>query len=84
MYFDSFADFLAMGKHGFYVWSAYGISAFLIIASMVLAMRGQGQVRQTLARQWRLEALAKEQAQETQRRQQHIEQKPEVDDESGT
>ena len=63
MYFDSLADFLAMGKHGFYVWSAYGISAFLIIASMVLAMRGQGQVRQTLARQWRLEALAKEQAQ---------------------
>jgi heme exporter protein D len=67
-----------------YVWSAYGISAFLIIASMVLAMRGQGQVRQTLAREWRLEALAKEQAQETQRRQQHTEQKPEVDDESGT
>ena len=52
MYFDSLADFLAMGKHGFYVWSAYGISAFLIIASMVLAMRGLGQVRQTLARQY--------------------------------
>lgn len=84
MYFDSLADFLAMGKHGFYVWSAYGISALLIGASMVLAMRGQGQVRQTLARQWRLEALAEEQAQEKQRRQQHTEQKPEVDDESGT
>ena len=53
MAFESFADFLAMGKHGFYVWSAYGISAFLIIASMVLALRGQGQVRQTLARQQR-------------------------------
>ncbi|MCG8394258.1 MAG: heme exporter protein CcmD [Pseudomonadales bacterium] len=55
MAFDSFADFLAMGRHGFYVWSAYGISALLIIASMVLAVRGQGRVRQTLARQQRRE-----------------------------
>ena len=38
MYFDSIADFIAMGKHGFYVWSAYGISAFLMIASMLLAL----------------------------------------------
>ena len=51
MAFDSFADFLAMGKHGFYVWSAYGVSALLIIANMALAIRGQGQVRQRLARQ---------------------------------
>ena len=31
MAFESFADFLAMGKHGPYVWAAYGVS-FLIIA----------------------------------------------------
>ena len=24
MAFDSFADFIAMGNHGFYVWLAYG------------------------------------------------------------
>ena len=59
MYFDSFADFLAMGKHGFYVWSAYGVSALLIIANMVLAIRGQGQVRQRLARQQRRDSLGK-------------------------
>ena len=53
MAFESFADFLAMGKHGFFVWTAYGISAVLIIASMVLALRGQGKVRETLARQQR-------------------------------
>jgi len=57
MYFDSLADFLAMGKHGFYVWSAYGVSALLIIANMVLAIRGQGQVRQRLARQQRRDSL---------------------------
>ena len=57
MAFDSFADFLAMGKHGFYVWSAYGVSALLIIVNMVLAIRGQGQVRQRLARQQRRDSL---------------------------
>lgn len=30
MAFESFADFLAMGKHAPYVWSAYGIT-FLIV-----------------------------------------------------
>ena len=84
MYFDSIADFIAMGKHGFYVWSAYGISAFLMIASMLLALRGKRQVRQTLARQWRLEDMAKQQAQDTACRQQSSKQTPEVNDESGT
>lgn len=31
MAFDSFSDFLAMGRHGLYVWLAYGVS-FAIIA----------------------------------------------------
>ncbi|WP_300522193.1 heme exporter protein CcmD [Alcanivorax sp.] len=57
MAFDSFADFLAMGKHGFYVWSAYGVSALLIIANMALAIRAQGQVRQRLVRQQRRDTL---------------------------
>jgi heme exporter protein D len=30
MYFDSLGEFFAMGKHGFYVWMAYGV--FLVIA----------------------------------------------------
>ena len=57
MAFESFADFLAMGKHGFYVWSAYGVSALLIIANMALAIRAQGQVRQRLGRQQRRDTL---------------------------
>ena len=57
MAFESFADFLAMGKHGFYVWSAYGVSALLIIANMALAIRAQGQVRQRLVRQQRRDSL---------------------------
>ena len=56
MYFDSFADFLAMGDHGFYVWGAYAISAFLIVGNMLLAWRQQGRVRAELTRRARREA----------------------------
>lgn len=50
MYFHSFADFLAMGGKGFFVWNAYGISAVLIVSSMVAAARGPGRVRRDIAR----------------------------------
>jgi len=36
MSFETFGDFLAMGKHGLYVWSAYGI-CFTVLAINVLA-----------------------------------------------
>ncbi|ASP40243.1 heme exporter protein CcmD [Bacterioplanes sanyensis] len=35
MEFSSFSEFLAMGKHGFYVWLSYGLTA-LIVAFNVL------------------------------------------------
>ena len=35
MAFDNFADFLAMGKHGAFVWSAYGISLIIIVANVI-------------------------------------------------
>lgn len=31
MAFDSFADFLAMGTHGPYVWAAYGLSLAIVV-----------------------------------------------------
>tara|TARA_R110002167_G_scaffold82282_4_gene224547 strand:- start:1296 stop:1499 length:204 start_codon:yes stop_codon:yes gene_type:complete len=36
MYFDSFADFVAMGGHALYVWLAYSI-ALVIIAFNVIS-----------------------------------------------
>ena len=42
MSFDSFGAFLAMGKHGLYVWSAYGICVAVLainVASPLLARR---------------------------------------------
>lgn len=35
MAFESFADFIAMGKHGPYVWSAYGITLVVVLANIV-------------------------------------------------
>jgi len=43
MAFETFADFLAMGKHGPYVWSAYGITLVVIainIAAPILRRKG--------------------------------------------
>lgn len=31
MQFESFAEFIAMGKHGFYVWLAYGATLSVIM-----------------------------------------------------
>ena len=35
MEFESFADFIAMGKHGPYVWSSYGIATVIILLNVV-------------------------------------------------
>ena len=35
MQFHSFAEFIAMGNHGFYIWLAYGFAA-LVVAWNVL------------------------------------------------
>ena len=32
MAFESFAEFLQMGRHGIYVWSAYGLTIFTLVA----------------------------------------------------
>jgi heme exporter protein D len=31
MYFDSFSDFLAMGKHALYVWMSYGFFVLTMV-----------------------------------------------------
>ena len=38
--FDSWSEFFAMGKHGFYVWSSYGVFFGLLIL-LVLVSYGQ-------------------------------------------
>lgn len=40
MYFDSFADFLAMGGHGLYVWTSYGLMAGGLALIIITSLRG--------------------------------------------
>lgn len=34
-HFESFAEFIQMGKHGYYVWLSYGISLLVIIYNIL-------------------------------------------------
>lgn len=49
MAFSSFAEFLAMGKHGAFVWSAYAIVVFAVIAIHIFVRLRQKRLRATLA-----------------------------------
>ena len=51
MYFDSFTEFLLMGKHGFYVWMAYGITAAVLLGSWLSARQAFVNAKQQIARQ---------------------------------
>ncbi|POD75554.1 heme exporter protein CcmD [Pseudomonas syringae group genomosp. 3] len=36
MSFESFSDFLAMGRHGLFVWSAYGLCLLVLLINVTL------------------------------------------------
>jgi len=52
MAFDSFSEFLQMGRHGFYVWSTYGISAFLLVAIALQTWHQQKQIKKQLIKRF--------------------------------
>lgn len=60
MAFESFADFLQMGRHGVFVWSAYGISLTLIAANLVAMVRRHRKVRADIRRGMRREQLTRD------------------------
>ena len=35
MEFSSVSEFLAMGRHGFYVWLSYGLTAVIVVINIV-------------------------------------------------
>ena len=59
--FASFSEFLAMGKHGFYVWLAYGLTFAVLGSLAVHSVAGHAKLRRDLA------AQARRNAQETNR-----------------
>lgn len=56
MYFETFNDFLEMGKHGFYVWLAYGISFAILIGNILNARWRKKQIIKEIARKQRRSA----------------------------
>ncbi len=57
MNFSSFADFVAMGKHGVYVWTSYGISLAVLILNVALPILARRRYLQDEARRLRREEL---------------------------
>ncbi|MFI8743946.1 heme exporter protein CcmD [Pseudomonas sp. NPDC077186] len=55
MNFSSFAEFLAMGSHGAYVWSAYGISLAVLALNVALPILARRRYLQDEARRLRRE-----------------------------
>lgn len=55
MSFASFADFLVMGHHGPYVWSAYGISLAVLALNVALPILARRRYLQDEARRLRRE-----------------------------
>jgi heme exporter protein D len=56
MSFDSFGDFLAMGKHGLFVWSAYGICLAVLVINVALPLVARRRYLQQEARRMRRES----------------------------
>ncbi|RJX82470.1 heme exporter protein CcmD [Pseudomonas sp. LS-2] len=56
MSFDSFGDFLAMGKHGLFVWTAYGICLSVLAINVVSPLLARRRYLQQEARRLRRES----------------------------
>jgi len=55
MFFDSFSDFLAMGRHGLYVWLCYGIFFVVLVANILAPMMKRKKLIQQQSRLQRRE-----------------------------
>ena len=55
MNFSSFAEFIAMGNHGVYVWTSYGISLAVLILNVALPALARRRYLQDEARRLRRE-----------------------------
>ena len=58
IYWNSFADFIAMGGYGFYVWGSFAVTALIMAIEPIVAARNQRTTVARLRRQLRAEARA--------------------------
>ena len=52
MHWHSFADFLAMGRHGVYVWGSFAVMALVMTLEPLLLVRAHGRLIARLRRRW--------------------------------
>ena len=57
IHWNSLADFLAMGKHGLYVWGSFIVTVALMIVEPILLVRSRKSLIARLKRQYRAEKL---------------------------
>ena len=55
MHWNSLAEFLAMGRHGLYVWGSFIVMALLMLAEPMLLRHGRKQLIARLRRQYSAE-----------------------------
>jgi len=55
--FSSFAEFVAMGNHGVYVWTSYGISLVVLLLNVALPLLARRRHLQEEARRLRREEV---------------------------
>ena len=58
IHWNSFADFIAMGGYGFYVWGSFGVTVLIMAIEPIVAIRNQKTLIARLKRQLRAEARA--------------------------
>lgn len=58
IYWNSLADFLAMGGYGFYVWGSFGLTALIMIVEPIIVTRNRKTTIARLKRQLRAEDRA--------------------------
>ncbi|MFL6711926.1 MAG: heme exporter protein CcmD [Sulfurifustis sp.] len=51
----SWAEFFAMGNYAFYVWTAYGLAAFVLIVNLVAPLRRRKTLRKQLQEYYRIQ-----------------------------
>ena len=58
IHWNSFADFIAMGGYGFYVWGSFGATVLIMAIEPIVVMRNRKNTIARLKRQLRADARA--------------------------
>lgn len=53
IHWNSFGEFLAMGGYGLYVWGSFGVTALIMVAEPIMAVRNRKALVARLKRQAR-------------------------------